>query len=270
MLKKGLLAGAGIVLLLTLFFGRDMFSYVSTSVDQVTDSVKGSVPIQFELERARKMIKDLDPEIIQHKRKIVKEEIELNKLEEKVNGDEAQLAKNWRDIQRLRDDLSRGGSPHFVYKGVNYTSEQVEQDLEGRFERFQKREATLENMQKVLDARRAGLAAAHEKVKAMIDAKRQLEVEVENLEARLQMVEVAKASSDFVIDDSRLSRTRELLSDIEARIEVDAQLVNAQDIVLDEIPLDEPVEATNILDRITDYENAKDPTESFVEIELDD
>jgi hypothetical protein len=153
---------------------------------------------------------------------------------------------------------------------VNYSTEQVERDLEGRFDRFQKREATVENMKKVLDARRAGLAAAHEKVKAMIDAKRQLEVEIENLEARLQMVEVAKASSDFVIDDSRLSRTRELLSDIEARIEVDAQLLNADDIVLDEIPLDEPVEATNILDRITDYENEKDGSETFVEIELDE
>ncbi len=68
MLKKGLVAGGGLALLLGLFLGRDVFSYVKTSFGWVKDSVKDSVPVQFELERARKMIQDLDPEISQHKR----------------------------------------------------------------------------------------------------------------------------------------------------------------------------------------------------------
>ncbi len=60
-----------------------------------------------------------------------------------------------------------------------------------------------------------------------------------------------------MIDDSQLSRTRQLLSDIESRIEVDAQMVNADDLVLDEIPLETPAENVKILDRITEYEKAK-------------
>jgi hypothetical protein len=88
----------------------------------------------------------------------------------------------------------------------------------------------------------------------MIASKRQLEVEVENLEARLKMVEVAKAASDFHIDDSQLSRTRQLLSDIKTRIEVDAELVNADDVVLDEIKLEHPDDNLSILERITEYE----------------
>jgi DNA repair exonuclease SbcCD ATPase subunit len=235
-------------------------------MDQAQTAVRESVPIKFELERARKMIQDLEPEISRHKRAIAREELELQKLNNQVAEDEAKLAKSWADIQKLRGDLERGGS-NFVYVGRTYTAAQVESDLAARFERYKTKEATLDSQQKVLEARDRGLSAAQEKLKAMIAAKRQLEVEVENLEARQKMVEVAKASSEFNIDDSQLSRTRSLLSDIEARIEVDAQLVNADDVIMDEIPLDEPETDVNILDRISNYENSKAEAEQFVDIE---
>ena len=263
MLKKGILAIGALLLLGVLFLGRDVASYVATSAGWMQDRVKESVPIKFELERARKMIADLAPEISRHKREIAHEELDLNKLRDHLQKDEDQLAKGWDDIQRLRGDLSRNDS-NYIYAGVSYTSAQVENDLTGRFERFQVKEGTIGNMQKIYDARRRGLDAAQAELKEMIAAKGKLALEVENLEARLKMVEVAKAASELNIDDSQLSRTRELLSDIEARIEVDAQLVNASDIVLDEIPLEEPDETANILDRITDYESAKDAPATFV------
>ncbi len=266
MVKKVLLAAGGLALLLGLFFGRDAVTIVRTGVENAQVAVRENVPIRFELDRARKMIQDLEPEISRHKRAIAREELELQKLDRQVREDEAKLAKNWSDIQQLRGDLERGDS-NFVYVGRKYTAKQVESDLSARFDRYKTREATAENLQKILDARQRGLSAAQEKLKAMIAAKLQLAVEVENLQARQKMVEVAKASSEFNIDDSQLSRTRSLLNDIEARIEVDAQLVNADDVILDEIPLDEPEADTGVLDRISNYENAKADAEQFVDAE---
>ena len=227
------------------------------------DRVKDSVPVKFELERARKMIAGLDPEIRQHKREIAREELELQKLAKQLEQDKQQLATSWDEIQRLRDDLSRGDS-NYVYAGLTYSSSQVENDLTGRFNRYQVKEATLDKMLKIYQARNRGLGAAQDELKQMVADKRQLEVEVEDMEARLKMLEVAKAASELNIDNSRLARTKELLAEIETRIEVDAQLINAEDIVLDEIPLEEPAEKAGILDRITDYETAKDSSETFV------
>jgi predicted nucleic acid-binding Zn-ribbon protein len=267
MVKKGLFAAGGLLLLLALFFGRDAFSYMSTTAGWVHRSVKDSVPVQFELERARKMITAIEPEISHHKREIAREELDLRKLEEQVKRDRDELAGNWRDIQRLRDDLTRGDS-NYVYVGRSYTSKQVETDLGCRFDRYQTKEATLQKLDKIHEARQRGLQAAQEKLQAMIAAKRQLEVQVENLEARLKMVEVAKAASDFQIDDSQLSRTRQLLTDIEARIEVDAQLVNADEIVTDEIQLEEPDTKGNVLERITAYEASQGSAESYVGVQV--
>jgi DNA repair exonuclease SbcCD ATPase subunit len=265
MIKKGLLVGGALALLLVLFFGRDVVSYVKTTVANARTAVRESVPITFELERARKMIQELDPEISRHKREIAREEMELEKLEEQIAEDEAKLAKSWGQIQQLRGDLQRGDS-NYVYARRTYSFKEVESDLTSRFARYQTKEATVDKLQQIAEARRRGLTAAQDKLKEMINAKRQLEVEVENLEARQKMVEVAKAASDFNIDDSQLSRTKALLNDIEARIEVDAQLVNADDYIPDEIPLDEPEEDATILERITEYETSKGAAEESEEI----
>ncbi len=269
MFKRGMLVGGSLLLMATLFFGRDAFSYLATTAGWMSRSVRESVPVKFELERARKMIASLEPEIGRHKRDIAREELELRRIEEQISTSQEDLADTWRDIQRLRDDLSRGDS-NFVYSGRSYTARQVETDLTNRFERYQTREATVANLEKILQARQRGLRAAQDKLQAMIAAKRQLEVQVENLEARLKMVEVAKTASELRIDDSQLSRTRELLTDLEARIEVDARLVNADDYILDEIRLDDPEAEAQILERISAYEAGRSSeSPSYVGLDLE-
>lgn len=269
MVKKGLVAVSGLVLLLGLLFGRDVCSYVSTTAGYVNDTVRENVPISFELERARGMIADLGPEISKHKREIAREELELQKLQKHVSANSEKLAKDWNAIERMRDDLDSKDGP-FVYASGTYSYKEVETDLSNKFDRFETEEQTLKNRERILNARQQSLGAARDKLKALIASKRQLEVEVEQLEARMKMVEVAKASSDLNIDDSQLSRTRELLTDIEARIEVDAQMVDAGDIIVDEIVVEDDGEVTNILDRITNYESRKNQSETYVDTKTAD
>jgi hypothetical protein len=87
----------------------------------------------------------------------------------------------------------------------------------------------------------------------MLAAKRNLEVDIENLEARLKMVEVAQTTSDFNFDDSQLSRTKELLTEISDRIEVAERLVNADTNFHDRIPLEEPDADRDIRKEVANY-----------------
>ena len=269
MLKKGLFAGGGLLLFLGLIFGRDVCSFVGTATGLVRESVRDSVPIQFELERARKMIASLNPEISKHKREIAREELEITKLGERLKQDEQKLTKRWSDIQRLRDDLSRGDST-YVYANGSFTTKEVETDLGYKFDRYTGSENIVEQNRKVLEIRGKALSAAQEKLTALIAAKQKLELQVESLQAKLKMVEVAQTASELNIDDSQLSRTRELLADIEARIDVDAQMVNADDLVFGEIQLDEPTENTSILERIAEYESNQDQSEIYVDVKAEE
>ncbi|MGI8977748.1 MAG: hypothetical protein ACR2FY_00840 [Pirellulaceae bacterium] len=260
MVKKSLVVGGVIVLLLGLFFGRDAISYSKTSLGWVRQSVKDAVPVEFELTRARDMIKGLTPEIRHNMHVIATEEVEVQGLRENLAAGEKQIAKNKADIERLSTDLKKGDS-HFVYCGKSYTGKQVETDLTNRFEQFKVKEATVGKLRQILTAREAGLTAGREKLKTMEAAKAQLEIDVANLEARLEMVKVAQSSSNFNFDDSRLSRTKELVKDIGTRIDVAEKLVNAETVTPGQINLDEPT-ATNITEQITEYFKQAGETEA--------
>ncbi len=261
MLKKTAIVGVAVTLLAALLAGR---SHVRTAWTEVKDTVKHNVPIDFELNRARGMIEDLRPEIEKNLRRIAQEEVEVARLEKHVSQSEERLAKDRADILRLKDDLDTG-SEVFVYSRIHYTAKQVKSDLTSRFNQFKTQEATTLAKQQILLARQQGLRAAREKLDTMLDAKRQLEVDVENLEARLTMVEVAQTSSSFKFDDSHLSRTQELISDISTRIEVAERLVNVDSKRLDRIPLDEPEADRDVSVEIAEYFSTSLPEiEAFV------
>jgi hypothetical protein len=72
------------------------------------------------------------------------------------------------------------------------------------------------------------------------------------LEARLKMVEAAQTTSDYVFDDSRLSRVKELITDLRTRLDVAERLTSAEGAFHGEIPLSE-VSSDNLLDEVTEY-----------------
>jgi hypothetical protein len=265
MVKKGLFAGGAVLLLLGLLFGRDGFSYATTSLGWVRQSVSDSVPVAFELQRARDMIKGLTPEIRKNIGLVAKEEVEIHNLKEQLAAGEKNLAKNKSEIERLTSDLKRGEST-FVYCGKSYTARQVETDLTQRFETYKVKAATLDKLSQIINARERGLVAGREKLKAMQAAKTQLEVDVANLEARMEMVRVAQTTSEFNFDDSRLSRTKELVKNIGTKIEVAEKLVNADTTYPGQINLDE-APASNITEQISKY--FANDTDDSVAVKLD-
>jgi len=268
MLKKTLIIGGIVLLVGGIIAGRNAGSYVKTGVSQMKHAFKDSVPIEYEIDRARTMIKDLRPEIEENHKLIAREEVEVEKLRRQIESGEEQLAKCKGDILRLKTDLDEGGSV-FTYAGHTFTKGQVETDLSNRFERFKTKDATVLNLKKVLTAREKGLAAARQKLNGMMAAKRQLEVTIENLEARQKMVEVAQTTSEFNFDDSHLSRTKELIDEIQTRIDVAERLVNAETHFVDEIPLDAEEGESDITADVAEYfgTGSKPDLKALAEIE---
>ena len=251
MLKKMVLGGVLVSALGGLLLGTGAVSYVRTAGGWIQQTAEESVPLEWEIKRARQMIADLDPEIRENSRRIADERIKVAKLEKQVAETDAKLADARDDIMRLRGDLS-SGKHVFVYSGKTYTSSQVKEDLSRRFELFKTREEMASNLNKMLSARQETLAAANERMEAMLSAKRQLEVEVENLQARLAALRVAQTSSELALDDSALSRTRELLDRISARLDVEKEVTQVDTEYFGGIDLDEETEA-DLLDEITSY-----------------
>lgn len=251
MIKKLVLAGVLATVGLTAVFGTAGLSYVRTGWQSASDQVRQNVPIEWEIKRARQMIEDLKPEIAANMQLVAREEVGVERLAAEVGAKTQQIAKAKQDIMRLKGDLE-SGSVHFVYAGRDYSCQQVKDDLAARFKQFQVHEKTANKLSQILAAREKNLDAARRKLDEMLSAKRQLEVEVENLQARLTMVQVAQTANPVSIDDSHLSSTRQLLDDIRTRIDVAEKLTSSEGALDGSIPLDE-IASSDLLSEIADY-----------------
>lgn len=251
MIRRGILAVGAVMLVSALLFGREAVSYVGTSVGWVKESVRDSIPIEFEIQRARDLIASLVPDIRKNMHTIATEEVEVEQLATQIASMEQSLGKDRAELARLQDDLS-SGDERFQYAGRSYSADQVAVDLARRFERFKTKNATLDSLKEMHEARQASLMAARDKLEGMLAARRQLEVDVQHLEARLQMVEAAQTTSQVTVDDSRLSRVKELVQDLKTRLDVAERLVNSDGYYHDEIPLD-AVDASSVLEEMSAY-----------------
>ena len=252
------LAGSAVAFVI---FGRHLHSYIGTAAGWMQDSVKQAVPMEFEIDRARNMVKDIMPEIRKNMQIIAKEEVEVERLGQEIDQLGKKQDKDRTDLTSLRDDLNGGGSS-FKFAGRVYTIDQVKGDLANRLDRYKTSDATLASLHSMQEARQKSLDAAREKLDQMLAQKRQLEVDVENLEARLKMVEVAQTSSNYNFDNSELGHCKDLISDLRTRIAVEEKMVNAEGTLQGEIPIDQPANATDgIAQRVTEYlEGALRPT----------
>ncbi len=257
MIRRLIVVGSSALVLATVVCGRDVWSYVRTSAGCLKDSVSNSVPMEFQLERARQMIKDLTPEVQKNMHAIAKEEVELQRLESQIADSDARLAREKEQMNRLKSDLLSGGE-EFRYGGRRYTAEQVKLDLAHRFDRYKTADATLCSLKQIQTARERSLDAARQKLEGMLAAKRQLQVDVENLAARNQMIAAAQATSNYNFDDSELGRAKELISSLRTRLEVDERLVNSDQYYHDEIPVDKTA-ADNIVEQVSQYFNPPKP-----------
>ena len=255
--------------------GTSTYSYVRTGFSSIRDGIKDQIPIELEIRRARDMITNLKPEITGNLQLIAREEVEVARLEKEVTRKQEQLDKAKRDMLRLKkdvgdclesdlSDLSESHSQEkLVYAGRKYSVSQVREDLNMRFKQYQTQEATADKLNKILVAREKNLDASRRKLDEMLAAKRQLEIEVENLQARLTMVQVAETAGSFTINDSSLSQTRQLLDDIATRIDVAEKVSDSEGMLHGAIPLDEAA-PSDIVDQISNYFEADDSTRESV------
>lgn len=228
-------------------------SYARTAFHGLAQSAGDAVPLEWEIKRARQMIGDLQPEIASHAKQIAREKIELARLQRQAKECGEQLEKTQSDIERLSNDL-RSGDAKYTYGGKTYTSAQVRGDLANRFDRFKTRRETYEKLQQMVAAREASLQSAGQRLDTMLAAKSQLEVEIENLQARVGSLRLAQTASPLNLDDTQLSRTRELLDEIAARLDVEEEVVTANAVHPGEINLDDHA-SEDLLDAISAYLN---------------
>jgi hypothetical protein len=259
--KWGVMGTVGLGLLGGMLFGRDILSYAKSSAKSVRAAVKDSVPIEFELRRARDLLEGIIPEMQANIRVIATEEVEIAALKAEIAKSRTGLGDEQSKIKTLRVALEQPRA-QYAFAGRNYSHDEVKRDLAARFERFKESEVVLASKVKVLDAREKSLDAARQMLEKTAGEKRILESKIEALTGQYRLVKAASTgTANLQMDNSKLAQTEKLIAQIQKRLDVAERVLAAESKFVEQIPVDTVVES-DLVAQVDEYFDARHQPQS--------
>ena len=261
--KLGVIGAVGLGLVGGLLFGKDMISYVKSSAKGVRSVVKESVPVEFELRRARDLLDDIIPEMHANVRLIAQEEVEVAALKGEIASNRESLGAEQTGIKTLRVALERPQA-QYCFAGRDYSRDEVKNDLAARFERFKESEVVLASKIRLLESREKSLDAARQVLEKTRTQKRILENRIEALASQYRLVKAASVGSKVQVDNSKLAQTEKLIGEIQKRLDVAERVLAHESKFVESIPVDTIVEEDLVV-QVDDYFKARnnpDPGEA--------
>jgi hypothetical protein len=234
-----------------LLFGKDMVSYIRSAVQSVQDAVKGSVPIEFELKRARDTLEQIIPEMHANIRLIAQEEVEVAALKSDIERSQKALADERVRISKLREALEVQTAEYNFGSRV-FTRSHVKQDLANRFDRFKEAEVVLASKEHLLVRREDSLGAAIRLLEQTRAQKRLLADKIGALESQYRVVRASAVGSGIDIDGSKLAQTAKLIAEIKKRLDVAERVLAHESRFVQSIPVDAIAEV-DLVTQIDEY-----------------
>ncbi len=221
-IRKVVLAGLAAAGIYTV--GDDGLSYLKTANRLVSSNVADQIPVEFELERAKTMVGELKPDIKQNLVVIAQEEVRVENIRQDIEDTQASLKDQRQSIVELRRTLDAPSNEVRIGKRAA-TPDEITAELKRRFENYRLAETTLESKLELLAHRESALEAAREKLTRMLEARRDLEVKIENLEARLRTVQSEAVTSKVDFDESHVAKCESLINSLRTRLQVSERLI---------------------------------------------
>jgi chromosome segregation ATPase len=193
-------------------------SHMCTAVHSVAQKIKGQIPPEFEIDRIRHELDQIDGDLASNFDALAHETVAVRHLRDDISDAEVRLEKQKKVVLTLRHDVD-GNTKKVVYGGVEYTANELKNALTREFEAYKRGEAAIQAKKDELKARQESLSAGRAKIDEMRTQKETLGAELANLEAQYKKVQVTNARSQFQVDDSRLGNIKKSMKDLKDRIE---------------------------------------------------
>lgn len=246
-----------------LLVGLPFLSYVRTSAASVREAVKNSVPIEFELQRAKDMVDAILPELQTQVRMIAQEEVEIAALEADVNQSNERLDREQVQLTKLRNEM-RTQLVSFEVGGREWSRSQMTEQLARRLDRYKSGQLALAGKERLLDKRKESLTAALSALDSMRHRKAELEHKVEALAAQARILNASQHEAGIHIDGSELSQADQLVREIETRLDVAKRVLDhEQDIFAIDLERDE-ISEEQVLADFDDYFDSSETPKRMV------
>ncbi|MBI4605255.1 MAG: hypothetical protein HY721_25105 [Planctomycetes bacterium] len=253
---KRILAGALVLGLVGgVCVGTGFGSYLKSSSRILKTAVKDSIPVEFEIQRARDLLEDLIPEMHANLRLVAAEEVDVANLEKEIARQHEAVAKESEKVQKLRGKLDAQLASYEI-GGREYRRTDLVDELARRFEQLRTAEMLLSGKEDLLRNRKRSLDAAVAKLEKTRLAKVELAAQIEALEGQFRLMEGQASGSEFRLDDTKLAKTQKVIAELKKRLEVAQRVLAREAQFIETIPV-ETVSESNVVERVDAYFSRK-------------
>ncbi|MCY2951159.1 MAG: hypothetical protein NTU53_04175 [Planctomycetota bacterium] len=235
--KWVVLGGIGVALAGGAIFGTDLPSYVYSSAKSVRTAVKDSVPVEFELTRARDLLNDIIPEMQANIRLIAQQEVEIASLKQDIGQSQKSLAEEQMRVAKLRDCLATS-QVSFSFGHLDYSRDQLREDLARKFDHYKEAEVILTGKQRLLQNREKALMGGMQAIERTRAQKSLLESKIEALQGQYRLVQAASVGSKVTVDNSKLAQTEKVIAQIKKQLDVAERVLAHEARFTESIPVD--------------------------------
>ncbi|HLU37958.1 MAG TPA: hypothetical protein VK081_01145 [Planctomycetota bacterium] len=210
-------------------FGEHTASYVGTMASSVRDTVRGKIPVEFEIKRAESMVRDIEPQIEACRRDVARAEVELAELEQQIEELTRAVTRDERKLKAGREVLAGGTNAEPVYElaGRRYDRHRVEVDLARTLEVHKNNVTILRSKTALRDRQAQAVDAARARLEAVRTQKNRLEDQIATLKIQKQTIDAMAASSShrFDFDTSALSKAKEVISKVKKELDIAQRII---------------------------------------------
>ena len=249
--KRSILILAVVMIIGTILFGNDVVSYAKSSLKFTQETAKESIPIEFELRRAKDLLEEIIPEIHANVQMIATEEVEIATLKKEMEDSAKSVADEKARVSKLRSELAKN-QESYTFGNKVYTRGEVTEELAWRFERLKEAEMVLESKKRLMGARENSLKSATELLEKTRSQKRLLASKIEGLESQHRLVKATAIGSGIKIDNSKLAQTEKLIGDIKKRLDVAERVLSHESKFVQNTDID-IVEEKDLVEKVDEY-----------------
>lgn len=262
MCKKLFIFSGTLALLGFLVFGTHAVSHVTQGVSWVREQVEDSVPIEYEIDRAKGLIEDSGPQIRECKRVIATKQVEIRYLENEIVKLQRELDDLDGSLKTTHAALTEGAAV-YTTSGRRMSKIRLTSHAERQLRRARAVKQMIVSKTERLEALESALAAAEKTCEQLNTQRQNLTSLVATLEAKNQEAEAKKATTlDLDVDDSKLAKAKEILLKVQKKLDVEMQMMENNDQPVFEH--DEPMlEDESVTDKISAYLGYEPKTEAI-------
>lgn len=192
---------------------------VSTFWKRTSARVEKHISPEFELARIKDQIAQLTPDMQRNISRIAEEMVAVNMLERQSSDMKDRLAKSKNDLKLFAEAAENPNTKLVSTSGHTVTVTPLM--VRNKTRECKNVERELCNVEKVLEAKSAGVEAARQQLSEMKAQKEELTVLCAQYEAELKTLQLEQTRSKIKLDDSRLGEIKASFEALRARIDVE-------------------------------------------------